>query len=175
MTFIPEQLGFVSTDNSTTTPLGISGVFTGTGEDCSSYSSVSVSWNADEASADPGLLMQFSTDGTNWDRSVPVTSGSNLLQTAHGGVHRLSIIAQFFRVVFTNGAVAQTFFRFQTMFHTQNSMPLVSRLEQQLGLSTDCALTRVIAPIELDLARRQITGQRTFFFFGFNDDVDVGW
>ena len=175
MSYIPDNPGFVSTDNSTVATLGIDEVFTGPAEDVSRFASVSVSWNADEASAKDGCLMQFSPDGTNWDRGVPVTSGSNLLQTDHGGVHRLSIIVQYFRVVYTNGGVAQTEFRLQTLFHTHNSMPLVSRLEQQLSLSTDCALVRPVSNIELDYARRQITGQRTFFLFGFNDGIGTAW
>ena len=54
-------------------------------------------------------------------------------------------------------------------------MPLVSRLEQQLSTSSDVALIRPISVAELELSRRQITGQRTFFFFGFNNDIGAGW
>jgi len=171
---VDNQAGLVSTNNSTTALLGIDAVFTGVGDDVTEYSSVSVSWNANVASADPsGLLMQFSTDNVNWDRSIPVHSHSDTLQINHGGVHRLSIIAKFFRVVYTNGSVAQTSFRLQILYHTDNSMPLVSRISQQLNTDSDVALIRPTTNIQLDLARRQITGQRTFFFFGYNNDIDA--
>jgi hypothetical protein len=159
-------LGLVSTINSTAVPLAGDGVFTGVMEDVSEFASVSVSWNADVSG---NLVMQFSTDGTNWDRSIPVASGSNSLQTNHGGVHRLSVITKWFRVVYTNDSTPQTEFRLQTLYHKENSLPLVSRLEQVLNTSTDCSLVRPITNIDLDLARRFITGQRAFFFFGFNN------
>jgi len=167
--------GEVSTNNSTTDTLSGGATFTGVGEDVSKFSSVSVSWTSDVASADGGLSMEFSTDNTNWDRQIPVTSASDSLQVNNGGVHRLSIIAQFFRIVYTNGSGAQSSFRLQTLFHSDNSLPLVSRIEQQLGLSTDCTLTRPVTNIDLDLARRNITGQRAFFFFGHNDGVGTSY
>ena len=163
---VVQGLGLVSVDNSTITPLGIAGVFTGLAEDVFEFSSVSVSWNADVAGS---MLMEFSTDGTNWDRQIPVSSGANMLQTDHGGVHRLSVITKFFRIVYTNGSVAQTEFRLQTLYHKENNTPLVSRLEQILNTSTDTSLVRPTTNIDLDLARRFINGQRSFFFFGFNN------
>ncbi len=36
-------------------------------------------------------------------------------------------------------------------------------------------INRNITSVDLDLARRLITGQRAFFFFGFNDEVDAAW
>lgn len=158
--------GFVSTTNSTSATLAAGGNFTGPAEDVTHYASVSVSWNSDVAGS---VAMEFSTDGTNWDRSVPVSSHTNGLQINHGGVHRLAVSAKFFRIVYTNGSISQGFLRLQTIFHTGNSLPLISRIEQQLDTSTDCSLIRPVSPIELDLARRQITGQRAFFFFGFNN------
>ncbi len=166
--------GFVSVNNSSATPLGIDGVFNGVGEDVTQYASVSVTWSADVDSADNGVLMQFSTDNVNWDKSIPVESHATASEVAFGGVHRLSITAEFFRVIFTNGPVAQDNFRLQVLYHVSNSMPLVSRMEQQLTTTSDVALVRPVTNIQLDLARRQITGQRTFFFFGFNNDIDAG-
>lgn len=37
------------------------------------------------------------------------------------------------------------------------------------------SLARPTSPIDLDLARKLIKGQRAFFLFGFNDDVDAAW
>ena len=99
MTFIPETLGFVSTDNSTSAILSAGEVFTGPAEDVKDYSSISVSWDSDVASSDNGCLMQFSTDGTNWDRSIPVDANANSLQTNFGGAHRLTVITNYYRIV----------------------------------------------------------------------------
>ena len=166
--------GLVSINNSSATPLGIDGVFTGVGDDVTQYSSVSITWSADVDSANSGMLLQFSTNNVNWDKSIPVESHVGASETEFGGIHRLAITAKYFRVIFTNGAIAQANFRLQVLYHTFNSMPLISRMEQQLNTTSDVALIRPVTNIQLDLARRQITGQRTFFFFGFNNDIDAG-
>ncbi len=168
--------GFVSTNNSSTSTLTSGSVFTGTSDDVTHYSSVSVSWTSDVASADPvGLSMQFSTDNSNWDTKIPVHSHENALQAAHGGEHRRAITTKYFRIVYTNGSTNQANFRLQTIYHSDNSMPLVSIMSQQLNLSQDVTLTRTTVPIDLDLARKQITGQRAFFFFGFNNSVGTSY
>ena len=167
--------GFVSTNNSTTSTLTSGSVFTGTGDDVTHYSSVAVSWNADVAAASGGLSMQFSTDNSNWDRKIPVDSHSDSLQANHGGVHRLAIIAKYFRIVYTNGTTNQANFRLQAIYHSDNSMPLISRMQQQINTTSDVTLVRDSVPIDLDLARKQITGQRAFFFFGFNNSVGTSY
>ncbi len=48
-------------------------------------------------------------------------------------------------------------------------------VEEKFPISINTNLSRVVAPIDLDLARKLIAGQRAFFFFGFNDDVDAAW
>lgn len=113
----------ISTSNSTATPLGSNGVFTGTSEDISAYSSVSVTIFSDQASSTNGLSLQQSSDGTNWDNmdayTVPASTGKTF---------GAQIAAKFFRVIYTNGAVAQGSLRLQTIYHgfmpvTQSQRP----------------------------------------------------
>ena len=167
--------GLVSTNNSSTATLAGDAVFTGTGDDVTHYSSISITWDADVASANNGLSRQFSTDNTNWDRKIPVETHNDALAVNHGGVHVLRTIAKYFRVVYTNGSTIQAHFRLQVLYHTDSSLGLVSRIEQQLNTSSDCTLVRPVTNIDLDLARKNITGQRAFFFFGFNADIDNAW
>ncbi len=168
------SVGLVSTNNSTTALLGISGVFTGVGDDVKDFASVSVSYSSDVANLDEtGLQMQFSTDNVNWDTVNNAHSHTGTPQVNQGGIHRFPVSGNFFRVVYTNGVLAQTVFRLQTLFHSDNSFPLTNRIEQQIDTTSDLALSRPATDIQLDLARRQITGQRTFFFFGFNNKIDA--
>jgi len=102
--------GDISTDNSTTTPLGISGVFTGTGEDVSSYSAVSITVMTDEDAATDGFSIQFSEDNTNWDHVIPRNVLANVPESVI-----LPPLAKFFRIVYTNGTTGQTFFRLSTL------------------------------------------------------------
>jgi hypothetical protein len=108
----------ISTSNSTTATLGISAAFTGTGEDVSKYSAVTIQTDSSHDSATDGMLFQFSPDNTNWDSVYTFT------YTAADGVRRfqLPVMAQYFRVFYTNGGTEQTHFRLQTIFHTQSLM-----------------------------------------------------
>lgn len=53
--------------------------------------------------------------------------------------------------------------------------PVTSGVETLIGKDQQVGLSRISSPVSLDLARKLTEGQRAFFFFGFNDDVDAGW
>lgn len=109
---VSKLVGTLSTVNSTTTPLGIGGVFTGTAEDVLNYSVTNISIISDKASATDGLSLQWSQDGTNWYEKVTVTILAGIVWSREFGVR-----ARYFRIVYTNGVAAQTYFRLQTIFH----------------------------------------------------------
>ena len=113
MTFIPTLENTVSTTNSSTTPLGISSVFTGAGVDTGEYSTITVSAFSDQAGI---LSIQFSSDNTNWDiiNNHTITANTGFTETTNIG-------ARYFRIVFTNGSVAQTTLRLQSMLTTGKS------------------------------------------------------
>jgi len=103
----------VSAANSTSTPLAGDGVFTGVSADALGCRQVAVSAFTDQASAANGLSLEFSSNGTNWDAkvqfSVPITAAGQARR------YLLPVLARYFRLVYTNGAVAQTAFRLQTI------------------------------------------------------------
>jgi len=105
--------GVVDSNNSTTTPLGAGGVFTGTATNILPYTSIRTSVFSDQDSAVNGLQFQFSEDGTNWDiiSSVSVSAG-DAISVPFGRQ------AQYFRIVYTNGATPQTAFRVQTILQS---------------------------------------------------------
>ena len=157
--------GFVSVSNSTTALLGTDGVFTGIGEDVSQYASVSILYKSDVAAAASGLKIEFSQDNTNWDVSLVGDLGAKTFQ-----VHRLVPAANFFRVVYTNGAATQGTMRLQCIFHKSSAPVLITRSGQPQS-TVDATPTRQTADIDLDFARKHIPGGRAFFFFGFNDTI----
>ena len=130
--------GVISTANSSAAALGISGVFTGTSEDATEYADIRVSVFSDQASATDGLQIQQSSNGTNWDiidsYSIPASTGKNF---------SIGVSSKFFRIVYTNGGVAQTAFRLQAKLqktYTKSSSvrPQDARtndndMEEQLG------------------------------------------
>lgn len=91
--------------NSSTTPLAAGATFTGTAVDISQYAAISVGIATDVDSASAGFKMQFSPDGTNWDHIHSydvVAPGVSYTQAAE---------LRFFRILYTNGAAPQTYFR----------------------------------------------------------------
>jgi len=114
----------VSTNNSTTSTLGISGVFTGTGDDVTNYASVTVQLDSSHDSATDGMTFQFSIDDTNWD------DVSLFTYTAADGARRFQfpVTGQYFRIVYTNGGTGQSHFRVQTILHATNVLTSIHRL-----------------------------------------------
>jgi hypothetical protein len=100
----------IDTNNSSTTPLGAGATFTGTGTDVTSFSQVSVFVYSDRASAANGLKVQFSADNANW-----YDSQNHTLTAAAVFPIAFPVASKFARVVFTNGALAQTTFTLQTI------------------------------------------------------------
>lgn len=99
----------VDTNNSTTTLLGSGATFTGTATELLPYKGITVNTFADQSGS---LSVEWSSDGTNWDfiQTFSVSAGvavSNIL----------TIRSRFFRVVYINGANAQTNFRQEVLLH----------------------------------------------------------
>lgn len=138
MAFLPPG-GKISTDNSTSTPLGISGVFTGTAEDISQYGIIVITTYADEASATDGLSVQFSSDATNWDSTDVFT-----VPAATGKTFSFQAAAQYFRVVYTNGTTAQTEFRLQTSLKQIYTKPSSHRIQDAIVDEDDAELVKSV-------------------------------
>lgn len=137
--------GVVDSGNSSVIPLGIGGVFTGTAFEITKYTTVNVNVASDVASAANGVTVQFSPDGINWDHSHSTT------YTAASGLgYVFNVEFKFARVVYTNGAAAQTYFRLQTIFKS-NLLP-ASLYTLSQGLNSN-----MFAP----LSRSIITGETT--------------
>ena len=101
--------------NSTIALLGSGGVFTGKTEECANYSAITVFVHSDVASATDGLSLEFSSDGSNWDRKRKYTVDANS-DGDSAPVHTASIVSEYFRVVYTNGTKQQSEFRLQTIY-----------------------------------------------------------
>jgi hypothetical protein len=125
-------VALVSTANSSVAALGISAVFTGTSEDISAYSSIIVNVFADQASATDGLSIQQSSNGTNWDIldvfTIPASTGKAFF---------VPVQAKFFRVVYTNGGVANTAFRLQTIYNQADKRGSSLRPQDARGNDND--------------------------------------
>lgn len=157
--------GSVSVDNSTTTLLIASSVFTGEWEDVSAYSSLVVAVKTDQ---DGTYSIQFSPDGVNVDSTL-----TRYYRTAQiEPPHRFTITRQYCRVVFTNTSASdQTYIRLQTSYgsFTDLNAPIDSVLSQDFDA---IAVRPTDYRTEVALSRRQ--GSGLWNKFGYNADVDTG-
>lgn len=131
---------FISTNNSTTTPLGISGVFTGTGDDCLGYATVAIMLDSDQDSTVGGMTFQFSTDNTNWDDIYSFT------YTAADGARRFQfpVCARYFRIVYTNNTTGQTHFRVQTILHPTSIPTSIHRVGDNVDPDRSAELIKAV-------------------------------
>jgi len=119
VSYIPQLDSVVSTSNSTTTPLAISGVFTGTGEDVSDFATISLMVKSD---VDGVCQIQFSNDNTNWDISISYTISAGVAFD----VVRV-VTGKYYRVVYTNGLTIQIYLRLQTIPHKEKAVPPIAQ------------------------------------------------
>lgn len=106
----------IDASNTTTTALGSGAAnktFTGAWTNVANYSNVTVLVSSDKSSATDGFQIQQSNDGSNVQ-----TTDSFTIPLNSGQLYSAQLAANFFRVVYTNGAVSQTGFVLQSKLHT---------------------------------------------------------
>lgn len=131
--------------NSSTTPLAANGVFTGAAFNVTGYVAINVNVKSDAPSATGGIKVEFSPDGTNWDHAHSTT------YTAATGVgYIFNVEYKFARVVYTNGATPQTYFRLQTIFKSTLTKSSLYTLSQAINSN-----------MFAELGRSVITGETT--------------
>ena len=111
---VTTPVAIVDASNSTTANLGANATFTGAAVNVLGYSNIRVLLESNASSAANGLAIEFSNDGVNWDDSSVYTYTAGLPAPNQGQSFIAGTRGQFVRVVYTNGAVAQTNFRLQT-------------------------------------------------------------
>lgn len=135
MTYMPNGQQ-VSTGNSSTTPLGSSETFTGTGE-LNAYPDVFVMCFTDQSGT---LFFDFSSDGTNWDSTFP-TAGFAVTASIPE-VHKAVKGYRYFRVRLVNGSIAQSILRLHVTYGDYGS--LNAPLNQGIGDDSDAATVKAV-------------------------------
>lgn len=100
----------IDTLNSTSSNLGSGGVFTGGWSDLASFSMIAITIKGNVSSAASGFTLQWSRDGVTADIPLSVTYTAPNAATFYAQ-KRL----RYFRIVYTNGAVAQSSFFIDVM------------------------------------------------------------
>lgn len=129
----------IDTTNSSTTLLLANGTFTGAWVNVLGYAQVSVLAFSDQISAIGGLKIEFSSDGTNIDHTHSYSS----LALA-GETYQVHVHAKFYRVLYTNGTIAQSIFRLQTILRTIASFGSILEADVEPTVLDDALLTKSI-------------------------------
>ncbi len=154
--------GSALTGNSSSAALNNGATFTGTAADVSGYGSITCAVFTDQAGT---LYMEFSTDGTNWDSSLPFT-----VVASTNDVHRLSVTRKYFRARFTNNSGSnQTYFRLQTL---AGSQPIITSALNSVAQSDADAI--LVRPLDFNLmvAEGLYQNRQNTIKDGLNLDID---
>lgn len=124
--------GTLSTNNSSIAALLGSAIFTGTSEDVLNYNELVITIYSDANSATDGLSIQQSTDNSNWVIAD--------VYTITGGVGKTISVprqARYFRVVYSNGTIAQATFILQTILNRVGTKSSSQRASDNYTNQTD--------------------------------------
>ncbi|MCJ2530810.1 MAG: hypothetical protein LN413_00615 [Candidatus Thermoplasmatota archaeon] len=97
-------------------------------EEVKDYATITILVKSDQVSATDGLSLEYSPNGTNWDDVDLYTIAANSAKAL-----TLFPEGRFFRIVYTNGGVAQTFFRLQAIYHPHRTKPSSHRVGDLAG------------------------------------------
>ena len=157
------NLSTISLTNTSTTPLGAGETYTGQWEDISAWPDIVVAAATD---VDGSYQVQYSPDGVNADSTLTRYYQSSQINPPH----RFTNARKYFRIIWTNGDVAQTYFRLQITYGHRH--PLNAPIDGTLSQDYDATVVRPTDyHYETALGLRQ--GHRTFNKFGYNPDVDT--
>lgn len=128
--------GSIDEGNSSSSVLDADGVFTGTAIDIIDYPLIFISVYSDVSSAVDGLSIQQSSDGINWDHTDDYT-----ITADSGKNYSIQRFSKYFRIVYTNGVVAQSEFRLQVVL-SANSKPSSHRIKDEIVGDDDAELVK---------------------------------
>lgn len=135
----------IDTNNSSTAPLLANAAFTGTATSTLGFAGVAVAVDTDQVSADTsttGLAVQWSEDGTNWaDNEVTYIS---TFDVTAGQTFIFTVKRQYYRIVYTNGNVNQTYFRLQSILKGRAQSGDILDLEDTIVDDFHAQLTRTV-------------------------------
>ena len=145
----------VSTNNSTTSTLSGSATFTGTWEDVSSYSAVTINVFADVDSSSGGMQFQLSSDGSNADDVYSFTLDASQSTDRR---FQFPVTAKYFRVVYTNGGSAQSAFRLQTIFHSHPVRTSIHRVDDTVTTDRSAELVKSVGACKIAEGAEAVVG-----------------
>jgi len=132
-------LGEVDTGNSTTTPLGISGVYTGTWHDVIDAIHIAVLVTSDVASSTDGVRVEWSSDG-----STVLDADAFNLDAGATKIWTFGPHTKYYRVKYTNGTSAQSTFEISSIIKTAYQKSSSHRVQETISNEDDAELVKAV-------------------------------
>lgn len=167
-------LNRIDNGNTTTTPLGIGATFTGAWVDVSQYQEISVIICADQDSATDGLVFEWSHNGSDVCDTDVFDVYANV-----GTPYTPNPAARYYRITYTNGAVAQTYFLIESILRTKTTGGSFHKIHETLKDNNDGRLG--VSVVKLRTAQDDyvsmastIAGNAKMSLEEYNGDVATG-
>ncbi len=116
-----------SLNNSTTILLAGGAIFQGTSDDVTNFITTDITVISDQNSATDGLLLEWSQDNVIWNYSETFTLTAN-----SGRFFSLHARAQYFRLSYTNSAMAQSMFGISTFHYPVDRSTYIQNINKSL-------------------------------------------
>jgi hypothetical protein len=123
----------------TIAPLGIGAIYTSPIIDTLNYAGITLSLEANVASATAGLKFRFSNDGLVWSTTDEYTYNPSSLKT-----YALNVVGRYLQVTYTNGTVGQTTFRLWVLLKKIAGIPSSHRIGDTLVQEDDAQLVQAV-------------------------------
>ena len=166
---IANRISTTSFNSRDAATLAAGATFQGVGEDVSKYGRVGVSIVSDNAT-DGTLTMEVSHDNVTWGGPT-----RDWADTRFATPHMWNIVEKYFRIKYVNGTTEATNLSIQVQYSVNADIILGHQVGEILPAETETVVVRPVTSFDLDTARQHITGQKSFFFFGFNNAVGTSW
>jgi len=183
--------------NTTTTPLGAGATFTGDWEQILTYGVIVLNVSSDQDSAIDGIVVQHSNDG-----ATVTDSDTYTLYAGETKVWRPPPSAQYYRVVYTNGATPQGTLSVVSTLRSGMGPNHAHRIKDSISEQDDAALALAVIAGETlttpgtmqnvktinggslmvsaesrdtSISRGLVPGHSPVWKFGYNGDVGAAW
>ena len=143
--------------------LAAGATFQGVGEDVSKYGRAGIAIHSTNA-ADGVLTVEVSHDNLTFFGPTRDWANTNIAVP-----HMWNIVEKYFRIKYVNGTTEATDLSIQVQYSNNADIILSHQLNKTLAAETEATVVRPTNDFDLDSARKHITGQRAFFFFGHNN------
>src|SRR3990167_1444688 len=152
---VVNQVGIVSTLNSTTTPLSAGGSYLGTFEETLRWSHIVLTVYTDVPSLTDGLTIEWSTDGIHIDDDdIFTVPGDN------GKVYTFGPEAKYYRVRYINGSSPQSEFRLSVLLKPVSQKASSHRIKDDISTDDDAELIKAVLTGEDDHTDGNFTNVR---------------